>query len=75
MKDFSLALKDFDEAIKSAPSLASAYRWRAQTFLELGNEEKAQPDLVMARNLVDNGTDDNAPDLDLVDDDGPAAAD
>ena len=47
------ALKDFDKAISLNPKFADAYDGRSKTYLALGENAKADSDLVKYNELID----------------------
>jgi tetratricopeptide (TPR) repeat protein len=54
VKQFALALKDFDEATELRPSFASAYGQRGTTYAAMGQPERAIQDFDQAIKLAPN---------------------
>jgi len=44
MRDWAMAIADFDEAVRLMPTRAEGYRWRASVYLRSGNSERAAAD-------------------------------
>ena len=44
LREYRQAIKDFDHAIISDPSVSWVYRWRGKTYRKLGYYDEAQSD-------------------------------